>query len=291
MRNEPAKLRTPLGRRECCAAGFTLIELLVVIAIIAILVSLLLPTLATAKAKGRQINCLNNTRQLGLALNLHVLDHEFYPTTATDPIIGFTNFFWVEALRPYTSASWTNKLYRCADYKGLTVEGNTEALPLGSYGYNANGTKWTPSVLGLGGILGQVLWDESMQKIDANVLRISDAKVTNPSGMIAMGDATIAWTPAGALEGLYGIETQEDGYDGRTLLDINLRNFHERPNFRPSVGVVSATKKRHSGRYNITFGDGHSETISRSNLYLETDYSLARWNNDNEPHADLLNAH
>ena len=49
-------------------AGFTLIELLVVISIIAILIALLLPAVQAAREAARRAQCVNNLKQIGLAL-------------------------------------------------------------------------------------------------------------------------------------------------------------------------------------------------------------------------------
>ena len=103
------------------AKGFTLIELLVVIAIIAILAALLLPSLASAKARGKSTVCLNNLKQLGLAITMYAQDYnDNYPLAYVG---GIWPNIWAEAVSDYIKVSAGDSTgdrataYRCPAYK------------------------------------------------------------------------------------------------------------------------------------------------------------------------------
>src|SRR5437870_13594951 len=81
-------------------AGFTLIELLVVVAIIAILAGILFPVFAQARDAAKRANCISNLKQIALAHQMYVQDHD--DTLPSWYIVGPHSYIiWPEFLSPY----------------------------------------------------------------------------------------------------------------------------------------------------------------------------------------------
>src|SRR5215469_9216012 len=102
--------------------GFTLIELLVVIAIIGILAALLLPVLARAKAQAQQTTCLNNLKQINLAIQLYATDnHDVLPAASDVTAEGYVtneyDVFYKDMVKSYVglhgASSPRDRLFAC----------------------------------------------------------------------------------------------------------------------------------------------------------------------------------
>ncbi|GAC1475744.1 MAG: DUF1559 domain-containing protein [Isosphaeraceae bacterium] len=106
--------------------GFTLIELLVVIAIIAVLIALLLPAVQSAREAARRAQCVNNLKQLGLAVHNYISTNEALPPLALNNNNGwYWVASWTSALLPHLEQS---PLYNSINYNVWMIDGpNTTA--------------------------------------------------------------------------------------------------------------------------------------------------------------------
>lgn len=98
--------RTRIAIHRTWSRGFTLVELLVVIAIIGILVALLLPAIQAARESARRASCMNNLRQIGLALQNH---HSALGELPKGAMIG-EGTLWSAFILPYVEETTLKNL-------------------------------------------------------------------------------------------------------------------------------------------------------------------------------------
>ncbi len=131
---------TPVSRRRSRTLGFTLVELLVVIGIIAILISVLLPTLASARRTANKVKCASQLREIGNALKLYqgeykgywpVVEHEVTAAFPLNPNLrgDIRDDFWYQYLLKYfTNRAYNNSTgHRLADFQNTPLWGCPQA--------------------------------------------------------------------------------------------------------------------------------------------------------------------
>jgi prepilin-type N-terminal cleavage/methylation domain-containing protein/prepilin-type processing-associated H-X9-DG protein len=109
------------------AKGFTLIELLVVVAIIAVLISILLPSLSQARMQAKRVVCTSNFRQIGVAMASYEMEYNSFPTISYNPYFNKDNYWQgqlarylgfsgnIESGLTYSPGNWTGDQARYPD--------------------------------------------------------------------------------------------------------------------------------------------------------------------------------
>ncbi len=126
--------------------AFTLIELLVVIAIIAILAAMLLPALARAKQRAKDINCVSNSKQFTLGMNMYVSDASGKLISYGDPSGGFN--LWIARLQTNYNLRATSRCCPAAPELATWVGINKATASNPDLGTADHPYLWDPTVWG-----------------------------------------------------------------------------------------------------------------------------------------------
>ena len=120
MHIEPSRQRHAAPRRSHRGA-FTLVELLVVIGIIAVLISILLPTLSRAREASYTTQCLSNLRQVGLYLNLYANEQRGYLPPQSPSFIRALNGRSHEFIDQRYTKGGGGKVFYCPTLEPVTM--------------------------------------------------------------------------------------------------------------------------------------------------------------------------